>query len=463
MRHSITERRLLMRNAAHLVRPLPFVMPTRRRLTRSRTAMAVALRLNDWIGHDRNRELPPHRQLPPGRLLSRAALDELLPGLDDPGITGGALWYDAQMRNTERLAFGYLRLAVEAGVRAANHVAAVSLLREGDRVTGVRVRDAIDDGEFDIRARLVLNTAGPWALELDPPIAAGLQLSKTMNLVVRPLVREHAIGVGEGGGRLLFLVPWRGLTMVGTVHLPYHGAADAFRLSTADVESFLSEVNRAYPAAALTPDDVRFVHRGLLPSTGTRDDGDAELLRHHRVVDHAARGGPAGLLSVVSVKWTTARAVAEQAVDAAVARLGKSAAPCRTAATRLPGADDREPQAIAREIGARTGLGEAAATHLAENHGAAWTDLVPFLEEAPGALSSATPVQRGEVLRGIREEMACTLPDLVLRRTELGSAGEPDEQALRECARIAAAELGWNERRTEAELDAVRERYRFVQ
>ena len=111
------------------------------------------------------------------------------------------------------------------------------------------------------------------------------------------------------------------------------------------------------------------------------------------------------------------------------------------------------------EIRERTGLDDEAARHVGGTYGSAYTELLDLLAEEPGSLSPATPVQRAEVLHAVRREMALHLTDIVLRRTDLGSAGLPDDAALEECARLAARELGWDERRKAEELERVRERY----
>ena len=457
MRRHIRERRTLLRIAPHLVRPLPCIMPTRRTLTRNRFALRSALALNDFVGFDRNHGLPTTHHLPTGRIVSVEECARALPGLQTEGISGGALWYDARMLNSERLALGFLWRAVEAGACAANYVDVAGLLERDGAVAGVRARDLVGELELEIRARLVLNTAGPFVERLMGASRKTMRWSKAMNLVTRPLAQDAAVGVGEGAGGLLFFVPWRGRTLVGTTHLPYEGEPGAFRVSERDIEDFLAEVNRVHPAAALQREDVSFFHGGLLPSTGVAARGEAVLLKQRRILDHERVDGRRGLVSVVGVKWTTARAVAEEAVDLVFRKLGRTPPPCRTARIAVRGGECSDWHALQAEIEARTGLDEDAARHLAQNYGSDWTEL--DLDAAPGPLSPATPVQRAEVLYAVRHEMALELEDVVLRRTDLGSTGPPDEAALQECARLAAAELGWDEMRKAAELEKVRALY----
>ena len=156
-----------------------------------------------------------------------------------------------------------------------------------------------------------------------------------MNLVTRRVVSEAAVG-GLARGRLFFLAPWRDVTIAGTSHDPFTGdGAVAARDDEADVARRLSDVNAAFPRASLRREDVRLVHRGLLPAasiTGT----EVRLLKSSVVRDHA-RDGRAGLVSVVGVRYTTARHTAADATDLAVARSDARCPPCRTAETPLVG------------------------------------------------------------------------------------------------------------------------------
>jgi glycerol-3-phosphate dehydrogenase len=318
-------------------------------------------------------------------------------------VTGGALWTDAQVTHCERLLMGFLHAAALAGATLANHAEVVSLLRDGARVTGARVRDHAGGAELDVRARLVLNAAGPDGAAilrlagLERPAEPMLQ---AMNLVLRrPLLKGHALGV-RSGGRHLFLVPWRDRSIVGTAYAP-NGQALLAR-------GFLAEAAVAFPWAGLDATDVTLVHRGRVPGHAA----DA-LLDRASIVDHEATDSVAGLVSALGVKYTTARAVAEKSVDIAVARIGRRVGSCRTAYTDLP---------AARPL---TGTLEEQARH------------------------------------AVREEMAVHLADAVLRRLELGSAGLPEPSALGVVAAAMARELGWDGARVAEETRAVADAYRL--
>ena len=400
VRESMRERRALLRMAPRIVRPLPFLVPTYGHGVRGREAMATALRLNDLIGRGRNEGLDEEHRIPRSRVLAPAEVERLVPGIEGKGLSGGAVWYDAQVTHSERLVVGLCRAAADAGAALANYVAATGFLRDGSRVTGIRARDVDGGGEMEIRGRMVLIATGPG---LDRLLAraqvkpTGSPLLLGMNLVVRrAVVTSHAVGA-RSGNRYLFVVPWRERAIVGTAYDPASAAPDVA------VSRFLEESARAFPWAGLQPADVVLVHRGLVP--GRRGAGAVET--RSRLIDHEAADGVAGLVSLRGVKLTTARAEAEKVVDLVLRRLSRPAVACRTAVTPLP---------------------------------------------------AAAPLEGGVAERArhaVREEMALRLSDVVLRRTDLGTGGPPSPADLDAAARAMAAALGWDEAKLRAERETV--------
>ena len=327
VRQSLAERRFWLRAAAHLIRPLRFVIPTYGHGSRGREALWCALRMHDLIGFDRNRDLPPSQRVPPGRVLSREELFALIPGISGEGVTGGVAWYDGQMEDADRVLLECLLDAADAGAEVANYVAAAGFLGDEARLEGVRARDVLAGDEFEIRAALTVNCAGPWVAELlrlaPRPLATdGIAgFAKGMNLVTRRLLEgEHAVGVASArrsdaivgeSARLYFITPWAGQSVIGTADLPYGGPPDGWRITEADVLQFIAEVNAAYPAAGLRPEDVRYCYGGLSPAEGEAN-GQVRLSRQALIRDHGQSDALAGLISVLGVKYTTARLVAER-------------------------------------------------------------------------------------------------------------------------------------------------------
>jgi glycerol-3-phosphate dehydrogenase len=467
LREYVRERRALMRIAPHLVRPLPFLVPTSRSLTRNALAFRAYFTAYDLLASDRNRGLDPARHLPASRFLSREECVRLDPVADPSEVTGGVLWHDGQMSSGERMTLAFVTSAVRAGAVAVNHARVTRWLLDGNRVIGAHVRDEISQGELDVRARLTINASGPAALSLLTPLFGGTAsplvpaLSLAMNLVTRRVVSEAAVG-GFARGRLFFLAPWRDVTIAGTSHDPFTGEAHTLQVSEADIARLLADLNAAFPRAGLRRDDIRLVHRGLLPAASINGT-DVRLLKSSIVRDHAEDGRP-GLLSVVGVRYTTARHTAAQATDLAGARLGRSLPPCRTHETPLAGGEmpDVEAHLRAAEAEAVAPWTPATSRHLALRYGSQFRDVQAVAAHDPSLAAALAPTAQtlaAEIVYAARAEMAVTLADAVLRRTDLGSAGHPGRPALERAAALMASEREWRPADVEREIERVERFY----
>ncbi len=431
VRESSRERRALLRIAPDHVRPLPIVVPTYGHGLRGQALMRAAMSLYDALTADRNDGIrDPAWRIPSGRCLSRAETLALFPGLETPELTGAAVFHDAQIASPARLVMAFLHSAAREGADAANYVEATGFLRGGDRITGVRARDALSGQPLEIRGRIVLNAAGAWAERLlarDLGLALPRQLTFSRDaffIMRKRLNTDHALAVQaktkdpdallSRGRRHLFLAPWGGYTLVGVWHKVHRGDPDTMTLTESELPGFLEEINAGYPLG-LTPEDVVGWGAGLI-LFGENAPGATHLSYGKRsiLVDHHAAHGLEGLVSLIGVRYTTARGMAERALDLICAKLGASR-PCRTETTPLHHNGD--------------------------------------FSTGPAQFEPA------KCLALVREEQAQTLSDVVFRRTDLGTAGHPGEAALRACAEVMATELGWDAGRVQRELDEVERAY----
>ncbi len=482
LRQSVRERSALLRIAPHLVRVLPVLVPAYGHGLKGRELLSLGLAAHDLLGIDRNRGLPPFSRIPAGRTVGPEECRRLFPEVDTRGLTGGAVWYDGQVANTERLILSLLHDLAARGGSPHNYLEVTGLPKEGGRVVGVTVRDALQGGGHALRARLVLNAAGPWLggicrlAGVSPPEPAGL--SRAVVLVVgRPLVRECAVGLPSRSRfhdpdvllgreeRFFFITPWRGVALVGSAHLPFDGRPDDCTVAEEEIDDFLGEVNAACPSWALTRADVTYVYRGLLPTAGVDEaSGSIRVEKTQRIVDHAEEDGTEGLVSILGVKYTTARDAAAKAASLALRKLGRPLREIRSDFIPVHGAKGWEPGSEVPMGGGPAGvtLEPPVLAHLARTYGTAWTDLLPLLREhrsAAGRVHPSSAVIAAELVHGIRHEMALKLTDLLLRRTELGSAGHPGDEVLQTCSRLAARELGWDEERRQREVEEAEEAF----
>jgi glycerol-3-phosphate dehydrogenase len=417
MRESIRERSTLLRIAPGLVVPLAVLVPTYGVGKSGRWAHGAALVLNDLVSWRRNRHLNGTQSISRGRLVSKDECLRLFPGFVAKGLTGGALWYDARLLHPERLTLAFVQAAAGNGAAAANYLRVEGLRRRQGAVAGANVTDQLTGRRFDIEARAVLVTAGPWTDEVTATDAGKAPLASShtlgLNLVLGRRLAEVAVGVrGKGVDRYLFLTPHGDATLLGTWYMP-SGQADTPAARDLGVRALIQEFNDACPGLSLSPRDIVGCQWGRLPLKAGLEPGRPDALAERpRVVDHGAGNGPRHLIAVEGVKYTTARLVAEQAVDAVFRSLERASPECRTSELLLAGAQVRIP-------------------------------LKPVA------------VSKEEILHVVREEMAMTLADIMYRRTALGTAPGPDRTTVEECARVAGAELGWDSPRLEAEIASV--------
>lgn len=462
MRLFIRERRAMAQMVPHLVRPLPFCVPTYRQVTRNRLALGAALAITDAVGHDRNDGLVDAAlRLPRGRVVSRSECLRLNPLIAYAGVTGGAVWYDYQMRQTERIVIAAVRSAADAGAAVANDVEATELTSTGGRIDGLQVRDRRTGTSFRLRARVVLNAAGPWAGTLASTLTGGRatapapRLSRAMNLVVPRFTDDHACG-GVVDGRYLFMVPWRDVSIVGTSHDPHDGDADRPHGTPDHVAQLLRDAQLAFPRAGLTRETVRLVHRGLLPMVSA-SNGSVSLLKESAVIDHARDGCP-GLVSIFSVRYTTARHTAHQAVER-VCRAAGIARPVAPGPVRMSCAGFTTVDELIGDVRRLDVPGTTADTRerLALAYGSHWTEVADLIRSdrtLAAPLSAACPITRAEVIHAVRRECAASLGDVLLRRTGAGAAGHPGRAAVAAASALLASELGWEPARLASETAA---------
>jgi glycerol-3-phosphate dehydrogenase len=458
-RSSIRERRALARIAPHAVRPTPFALPLFASLVRGRLALRAGFLLDRAIGFDRNRDVVKACHLPRGRVISAAQAVERFPGLGRRHLKGAAVWYDYVTPEADRLTFAWALAAARHQASLANYVEAVAPLTDGRRVVGVKAIDRTDDRRFEISARFTVNATGAAVDRLLTPLDApsGLRFLKAMNLVTRREAGDEALGGRSGTGRNFFLVPYRGRALFGTWASTRPVSPDKPEPDDGDVEQFIGELNQAYPALDLTAADVTLVHRGIVPAV-VRPDGSTTLEGRELVLQpHDI----SGLLSVVGTKYTTARGVAERVVDRAMDALGRPRVPCRTASTPLPGGDIIDPVAAVSEARRRYDRHFPSDTipYLIAAYGSKHEEMLEFSMERPewrSRVDERSPVVGGQLAWAARHEMVVSLADAVLRRTSLGSMGNPGDTALQRAAAIVGDELGWSTERVHAEVASLK-------
>jgi glycerol-3-phosphate dehydrogenase len=479
LRESCAERAAFLRIAPHLTRPLPFALPTFGIGMRGKLPLRAAFQLLNVFTAGRNRGIEDRAQhIPEPFVMSRGDFLQRFPAFEAPGLTGAGVFYDGQMLNPARIVYSIVRAAQESGAVAANYCGAEGLLIRDQCVEGVRVRDQVSNESFDLRARVVANLTGPFAPALHRRQLHGrpidVPLSRDLAVVIRrKLLPDMGLGVQtrykdpdawfSRGNRHLFMAPWRDYTLIGVNSRVYDGDPYRLTVTEAEIQGFIDEIREAAPVLGVTRSDVAVVNAGLLPF-GENVPGQKDLSFGKRslLIDHAVRDGLEGLITGMSVRWTTGRLLAEKAVDLASRKLGVEIGPSRTATTPVYGGAIPDRQQLLRDIRAAAGteLADATLAHLADTFG---TVSCQVLKQRDGLdrLSDGKTLA-AEVRHSARDEMVVTLSDIVLRRLDLGTGCEMTDDLLTACADIAGEELGWDSQRRRNEILRVKGSYPFA-
>jgi glycerol-3-phosphate dehydrogenase len=295
-----------------------------------------------------------------------------------------------------------------------------------------------------------------------------------MKVIVDQVWSDVAVGLTSQPipgkpSQVLFIVPWRNKSMIGTCHIPWRDSPHVFQLNEAMVQGFLDQINSAHPQLRLSLKEVKQVSWGFLPvNPEYANKQQVRLTRDGVVIDHQKKDGISGLISILGVKYTTARVVAEQAMDLAVRKLGVKTQNCQTHTTPVTGGKIEDFRAFLHQARAEVNgvINKRFIEHLVYTYGSEYRNLVRSVRQQPDLarrIAPPLPVTVDEVEHAVHHEMALTLADVIRRRTELGATGLPSLVTLQKCAGIIGREFQWSLDHQQQEIDSVLQTYPFKQ
>ena len=451
---ALRERELLRRRTApHLVHPVRFLFPLYKGRGYGRFTMAVGLWLYDLFARAPRAE---RRET-----LSPARVREMEPALARHGLRGGAIYYDA-WGDDARLT---LENALDAGLHGAaiaNCTAAEGFSKSGGHLRAAVLRDRLTGRTFDLRARVFVNAAGPWVDEVrrldDPAARPCVRLTKGVHVVLprTALPVSDWMVLSDAAARFVFVMPHERYVVVGTTDTDYHADTSAVTADEADLKYLLAVLGESLPGMKLTREDIAssFVGLRALVLDGEGSRSPSAVSREEVVLESTS-----GLLTVAGGKLTTHREIAQKLVTRLTRELNYSTTACVTDVTPLPGARfSSGPDADSEALDA---LPRTTRENLAARYGTRAV-LPARLAAADSALAapvaSGCPVIGAEVIHAVRNEMALTLADFMVRR--IGAVWRwpmEAEAAAPAVARLMAAELGWDQQRCARELTEFKE------
>lgn len=456
VRESLRERERLLGNAPHLVRAIPFLVPFYKGMTPGPAKLRMGLALYDLLSYDRS--VPGHR------ILSRDEVLDLEPNLNPEGLTGGAVYYDAQVSFVERLCVENALDAHAHGAVLLNHTEVTSLIHDerGVQVTGVTARDRLTGETGAIRGTVVLDATGPWLGKMHGDGGARVRMTKGIHLVTPP-VTGHAVLLFASDGRVFFSIPWFGVSLTGTTDTDFREDVDRVHATREDVSYLQSSTRRYFPTAPL--DEVAYTTAGIRALLSVEGVSESEITRRHLILDHGKHGGPQHLVSIVGGKITPFRDVTEEAVDVAARLLGVKQG-SDTKAAPLPGGDlprgdafERYREEAARKGAARAGIPEETVAHLVDIYGSRHEAVLDRIVKDPRLGRPLCPHARdvwAQVDFAVDEELARSTGDVLLRRIPAGYTLCQAEEVAGEVAARIGERLGWSPERVREDEAAYR-------
>lgn len=461
LRQSARERALLLANAPHLVRNVPVLFPTRGHGAHGPEIMRFATGIFDLLSADLRRSADPDRRIAASRLIAVDEARAICPLASWPSMNGAVEWPETVIDGAERLVIAILRAAAGRGLVTANACSARRLTATSATVAGVELEDTTNGRSHCVLASSVIDASGPWLGDLSAG-ETGPEPGLALCLVTRSLCSSHILSFSvpavyadkdaliARGETMQFAVPWRGKSIIGTLHVPWE-AGDEGRVSQSLVDRYLAMINTALPEARLDTSDVERVWWGRLP---VDEAGSAAPSKEAKVLDYGSRGGLAGHFGVRGVKFTTARSLAQETVDRVCQYLGHGS-PCHTRDIPVWGGD------IAN-LGAFMAAGERAVSYLPamcrerllRTYGTGFRNVLRYVQSRP-ELIEGTAILQAEIVHAVAEEAAQSLGDVVFRRTDLASAGNIEAVSIEAAADVMGALHGWERDRIVREIDAV--------
>ncbi|MEO7621898.1 MAG: glycerol-3-phosphate dehydrogenase/oxidase [Gallionella sp.] len=445
VRKAILERQRLLELAPHRVWPLRFGVPVFKDSRVGTFKLKAGLMLYDFLagfpGHD-----IAHRHF------DRAAFAEHFPALDSDGLKGGFTYGDAQTDDA-RLVLELIAGAIEAGAVCVNYCKLTELLETDGQVSGATVQNQISNVSANISARQIVSATGQWTAT-SAPGREWCRLTKGIHLVMPAALADEALLLtAQSDGRVFFMIPWYGMTLIGTTDTDYQGALDNISVEPQDIAYLLAEANH-YLKFAWTEADIVGSYAGVRVMKRSDKASPSHVSR-----DWELKTARNGLHYSIGGKLTSAREDAACIVDTVCAQLGINTL-CATRSRRFPWAPQEDYSKWSVAISAQAsqlGIDYESAKWLMRRHGKRVEEVLRSIEgdlRLAERIVPTLPFIYADLLFCARTEMVVHLEDLLRRRMPLLILAQLTEDMLRRIAETVADMLSWDESAINREIAA---------
>ena len=461
VRESLRERRILENIAPNFVYPIPnMIIINNKEMEKKKTLLKIGMILYDILSFDKTFTWDKNKKLPMHKSFSKNDTIKNEPELNSKGLKSSIVYYDCASISPERLTLAFIKSAEAKGADIANYMEVTGFKVSNKKVEGIEVVDKIKKRKISIAGKITINCAGPWAdrvlsLTGTKDHKEVLRRSEGIHIITKKIAEKHVITSSTPKGRHIFIIPWRGHSLIGTTDKEYIGSPDDWKIKKENILEFIDDVNASYGEKVnISYTDVLFAYGGLRPLVEDQTEDVYESSRKYEIFDNSVDGFD-GLITVEGGKYTTSRGLAENVMKIACKKLGVSKKKIGTDKKYLFGSEIKDIEAFVKScIEKYSDLPKDTIDHLARIYGTEIDNMLSVINSDKSMAKALTP--DGEILAqvvyAIKNEMAYKLTDILFRRTGLGTLGHPGKNALNSIADLAGKLLGWNESRKKEEI-----------
>lgn len=465
VRESLKERRVLTNIAPNFVHPASFLFAIYAKDKMSNFMMKIGMLLYELLSFDKNRLWDKSKKMPRHKSISAEQIKEMFPNALEKGLKGGHLYYDCSSHSPERFTLAFIKSAVKHGATCANYTKVEDFIVETHdglkTIKGVKVIDERSGKRHKVKGDLVINCAGPWAdilLDKVKKNHAGQELrrSEGIHFVTKKRIDKHVFSGSTAKGKHFFLVPYRNHTLIGTTDKEFIGKPDEYKVTKKALEELLADVNANFGQDhKIKYEDIVYAYGGLRPLVEDQTEDTYQSSRKYEITGEK-KNGIEGLITVEGGKFTTSRMLAEKAIDKALKILKRPKKKSISKNSYLYSCDiDNFNDFVSKKKKQYTEFSPRQIEYLAKSYGTELDKLFLIIREDK---KYGNPLNDdGEILAqvifAIRNEMAVSLSDILLRRTGIAQLGHPGKEIMNKIAEISAMELNWDEQKMKDEIN----------
>ncbi len=461
VRESLRERRILENIAPNFVYPMANMIVSDRQSLKSRkNILKIGMILYDILSFDKRWTWDKNKKLPCHSMLSREETIKRESALEHDDLTGSLIYYDCASISPERLTLAFIKSAQAYGADTANYMEVTGFIKKGNIINGVEVKDSLKNKKLQVKGKITVNCGGPWAdkiltLSGNPANGEVMRRSEGIHIITKKIVKNHLITTTTPSGRHIFIIPWRGHSIIGTTDKEYIGNPDDWKITKQSIDELINDLNASFGGEIkIKYEDVLFSYGGLRPLVEDQTESVYQSSRKYEIYDNK-EDGLDKLITVEGGKYTTSRNLAEQVLKLISKKTGRKKSPSVTSKEYLKGCEIEDIEAFFAHC--REKYSEVSRDTIDYLSGIYGTELDALMDIAKKDKKYLTPLNSNgdilaQVVYAVKYESACTLNDILFRRTGIGTLGHPGKKSLNLAAETAGSLLGWDSEKIKSEI-----------